>query len=128
MYDEIKCKYPLPRTPKSLQGGLFQTKDLENLLEIYTIARNGKLIHHVTKLVSVPEKKRPFYGKPEWKRPWGKYFGSMKEVPVKDVTVPYHGDINFYTHTGSHEKKNFKWYEYVARFTHGKVEYIKRVK
>ncbi len=128
MYDEIKCEYPLPRTPKSLQRGLFQTRDFDNMLDRYTIKKDRTLIHHITKLVSVPEKKRPFYGKLEWKEPWGKFFGSMKKVPVKKVVVPFHGDITFYTCTGSHEKKNFKWYEYIARFTHKKVEYIKRVK
>ncbi len=42
-------------------------------------------------------------------------------------TITYHGDINFYTSTGSHEDKTFKWYEYVARFTNGKVENIKKI-
>lgn len=127
-YDEIKCEYKLARAPKEVQHGIFQTKNFERLLNEYTITQDGRLIHHITKFIQVPEKKRPFYGKPEWKQPWGRFAGSMKRVHVKSVVLPYHGDIQFYTSTGSHDKKDFRWYEYIARFTHGKVEYIKRVK
>jgi len=46
----------------------------------------------------------------------------------KRKTISFHGDITFYTCTGEHKTKDFKWYQYVARFTHGKLEYIKKVK
>lgn len=40
----------------------------------------------------------------------------------------YHGDIKFYTSTGSHNNNSFKWYEYKARFTEGKLKWIRRIK
>jgi len=46
----------------------------------------------------------------------------------EDKIIPYHGDIIFYTSTGNHEDKTYQWHEYLAHFTHGKLEYIKKVK
>ncbi len=43
-------------------------------------------------------------------------------------TILYHGDIIFYTFTGNHEDKTYKWHEFIARFTNGKLQYIKKVK
>jgi hypothetical protein len=39
--------------------------------------------------------------------------------PDRDVEWPLHGDIRFYT------SKSKEWIEYVARFTHGQVEWIR---
>lgn len=42
MYDEVKCKYPLPgiTVPEAIN---FQTKDLDCALARYKISRKGKL-------------------------------------------------------------------------------------
>ena len=45
MYDDIVCKYPLP-LPEDTKGYVpdrFQTKDLENLLNLYEIREDGTL-------------------------------------------------------------------------------------
>ena len=39
----------------------------------------------------------------------------------------YHGDITFYTFIENPKDKKLKWCEYIARFTNGKLEYIKRI-
>jgi len=38
---------------------------------------------------------------------------------------PYHGDIIFYTCIENPKNKKLIWYEYVARFTSGRLENIK---
>ena len=45
MYDDIVCKYPLPlpEDPKGYVPDRFQTKDLENLLNLYEIRDDGTL-------------------------------------------------------------------------------------
>jgi hypothetical protein len=46
MFDEIKCEYPLP--DPEVQDHVFQTKDFENLMERYTITKEGRLIFNQT--------------------------------------------------------------------------------
>ncbi len=47
MFDYIVCRYPLPGKAPSFikKGHMFQTKDLECLLETYIISSNGRLSH-----------------------------------------------------------------------------------
>lgn len=125
MFDEIKCEYSLPEA--ALQDVLFQTKSLDRLMDRYTITRDGRLIHHTVRYELIPEAARPFYGKPEWEKPLLQFCGMFKGVSTGDVEVPYHGDIYFYTSSGAHTDNNFEWFEYQARFTEGRVQWIKRV-
>ena len=94
MFDTIYCQYPLPN-PRH-QDLDFQTKDLECLLDTYTITREGRLVQHV---------------KPGW-----------IERLERDIEWPLHGDIRIYTSLKAEEPS---WIEYVARFTHGRVEWIR---
>jgi|SRR3989344_9472597 len=96
LFDEIKCEYPLPKISETLRKGWFQTKDLGCNLDKYTITKNGNLILRKTK---------------------GK---------VRNVKIPFHGDIRIYTCTGSQENNNLKWYEFIARFTDGRLQWIKK--
>jgi hypothetical protein len=98
LFDTITCEYPLPVAEH--QNLEFQTKDLESLLDHYTITRDGRLV------------RRAGHGL------WGSRGG-----PARDVTWPLHGDLRFYTSTGEGEAR--QWIEYVARFTHGRVEWIR---
>lgn len=93
MFDTIHCEYPLPVAEH--QSLDFQTKNLECLLDIYTITRDGRLVRHA--------RRGGLWGAPE----------------DHDVEWPLHGDIRFYT------SKDKEWIEYVARFTHGQVEWIR---
>jgi len=51
----------------------------------------------------------------------------LRSIPVGDVDMAYHGDITFYTSIGSREEGNFEWFEYKARFTEGRLQWIERV-
>ena len=95
MYDHIHCEYPLPDA--EMQEKEFQTKDLENLMDYYTITKEGLLIHHVKKYELVPEEERPYYGTEDWdKNPLVQAFGMLKSIPVCDKYVDYNGDLIFY--------------------------------
>lgn len=97
LFDTIYCQYPLPN-PRH-QDLDFQTKDLECLLDTYTITQEGWSVQHA-------------------KRGWG------AERQVRDVEWPLHGDLRFYTSVKTEEPS---WIEYVARFTHGRVEWIRPI-
>ena len=125
MFDYLKCEYELPDS--SVQNESFQTKSLDSTLANYTITADGRLIHHAVKYESVPEEERPYFGTPEWEKPLGKICGSMTSVPTGDVEIAYHGDIRFYTSISARETDDYKWFEYEARFTDGKLQWIKRV-
>ncbi len=123
MFDEILCEYPLP--DEVVQGEIFQTKSFECLLDRYTITRNGRLILHQVRYETVPEEERPFYGKPEWEtKPFVRSLDCMRSVPIGDVEVSYHEDIIFYTSIG--DGPEHQWFEYRARFTEGRLQWIKR--
>ncbi|HEY4594677.1 MAG TPA: hypothetical protein VIJ61_19820 [Thermoanaerobaculia bacterium] len=74
----------------------FQTKNLECALFTYIITREGRLI----------------------RRAWNR--SGEKQNP--DVEWLLHGDIRFYTSVKTEEPS---WVEYVARFTHGRIEWIR---
>jgi hypothetical protein len=95
MYDTIYCEYPLPDARH--QALDFQTKNLECALFTYTITRDGRLV------------RRAGTG-------WG------KDIPDRDTEWPLHGDIRIYT---SVKTEDPSWIEYVVRFTHGRVEWIR---
>ena len=125
MFDEIKSEYPLPDSP--IQNESFQTKCLDCLMQNYTITADGLLIHHTEKYECVPEEERPYFGKPEWETSFGKLCGSLKSVPTGDVEIAHHGDVFFYTSTGSGETGDYEWFKYQARFTDGRLQWIKRI-
>ena len=125
MFDEIKCEYPLP--DPEVQDEVFQTKNFENLMDCYTITQDGRLIKHEVRWESVPEEERPYYGTPDWEKPFLRLMGSLKTVPVGDIEIPYHGDIRFYTSKEQEGADKHKWYEYCVRFTEGRVQWIKRI-
>lgn len=96
LFDTVCCKYPLPVVAH--QGLEFQTKDLERALGSYTITQDGRLIRH----------------------PYHRAGPGLD----RDIEWPLHGDVQIYTSldvpAGDRE-----WVEYVVRFTHGRVEWIR---
>lgn len=96
LFDTIHCEYPLPDARH--QDLDFQTKNLECALDMYTITREGRLV------------RRARHG-------WG-----AGAVLDRDVEWPLHGDIRIYTSVKTEEPP---WVEYVVRFTHGRVEWIR---
>ncbi|MGH9838551.1 MAG: hypothetical protein ACREEM_07195 [Blastocatellia bacterium] len=126
MFDELRCEYPLPNA--EMQDETFQTKSFDRAMDTYTITRDGRLILHQVRYELVPEEERPSWGKPEWDRTdLAKWAGSLKRVPVGDVEVPFHGDIRFYTSKANADGRIVGWFEYRARFTEGRLQWIKRM-
>src|SRR3954451_23376017 len=95
MFDTVYCEYPLPDARH--QDLEFQTKNLECALFTFTITRDGRLV----------------------RRAWRGWRG---DSPDSDVEWLLHGDIRFYTSVKTEEPS---WIEYVARFTHGRIEWIR---
>ncbi len=95
MFDTVYCEYPLPNARH--QDLEFQTKNLECALFTFTITRDGRLVRR-------------------GRRGWG------RDSPDSDVEWLLHGDIRFYTSVKTEEPS---WVEYLARFTHGRVEWIR---
>ncbi len=119
MFDYITCEYPLPH--KEVQDTRFQTKHLACRSNNYTITKEGRLIWNKVRHEEVPEKERPYYGKPEWdKKSWWGFFryrleGSMKTVHIADIDIHEHGSIRFYMDVKA------TWYEYKAIFEDGQL-------
>jgi len=93
LFDDVKCEYPLP--DREHQGREFQTKDLDCLMDHYTITREGRLIRHAR---------------------------TRRGGPSRDIEWPIHGDIRIY----DFDRERDEAIEYIARFTHGRVEWIRR--
>jgi hypothetical protein len=121
MFDEIKCKYPLP--DPEVQNKTFQTKHFENLMDWYSIDEEGRLIYHKASFDIVPEEERPYWGTAEWElKPIVRAFGSMKRIPEEDVFMEDFGDVlRMYT------IHNNIFYEYKMFFHKGRVSNIIRV-
>jgi hypothetical protein len=111
MFDYIRVEVPLPDQPINAEVDRekeYQTKDLENLLETYTITADGRLL-------------RTQYDY-EWTEDPSHFLGGgLYQIPgSKKVTeVPFHGDVRFYA-----GMKNNVFREYVARFTEGQLARI----
>jgi len=97
LFDTIYCEYPLPNP--EYQALDFQTKNLDCGMDTYTITRDGRLIRRARKGV---------------------------RGQVGEIECPLHGDIRIYTSLRNEDSpENRTWVEYVVRFTHGRVEWIR---
>lgn len=97
LFDTVRCDYPLP-DPR-LQDAEFQTKDLDPALEHYTITVDGRLVRQARRL-------------------------SGRAAVDRDVEWPIHGDVLIYTNDPDRERGLV---DLVVRFTHGRVESIRRL-
>jgi len=106
MFDDVYCEADLPPGhPESERS--FQTKSLCNCLDRFTITKEGRLIFHAVRYESSGERGR------------GLFSIGMTAVPTGDVDTEFHGDIELVARVGDH------LVEYVARFTHGALEWIR---
>ena len=98
LFDEVRCEYRLPNPAH--QGLVFQTKDLENMLDEYVITRRGRLVRT----------KRGF----------------LAPRPCR-VVCPIHQDLRIHDsiEVGPEERE---WVEYVFRFTEGRVTRVRRTR
>jgi hypothetical protein len=85
----------------------YQTKSLYRIMGRFTITKDGRLIHHSCRYVQDP------------KAPDGLF--KMLPVDKEDIDMEFHGDIYL---SGIREEELG---EYVVRFTHGTLEWIRPV-
>jgi len=127
MFDNIICKAPLPlpedigelKDLKIIWGEeVFQTKDLDNALEIYTIHKDGTLTfeEYDKEWVEYPKEERK-------KHFMGGYFKTNRQWTTKKT---YHGEIIFYNSYYC-DKKDY-WIEFKAKFTESKLSNIELYK
>jgi hypothetical protein len=143
MFDNliVKKKLPLTKELKALnidwENEVFQTKDLENLLDTYEITKSGKLKH--------------LWQEREWVKEEGGFFGGYLNVTREEWRdADFHGTINFYTAHTDNDRYNWDfisddpeqmtwddielivgndwWFEFEAYFTKGKLDEIKLIK
>jgi hypothetical protein len=137
----VKKKLPLTKELKALnidwESEVFQTKDLENLLDTYEITKSGKLKH--------------LWQEREWVKEEDGFFGGYLNVVREEWRdVDFHGTINFYTTHTDNDSYNWDfmcddpeqmtweeideivgndwWIEFEAYFTKGKLDEIKLIK
>lgn len=94
MFDNLICLAPLPNDPPIPRDD-FQTKDLDCLLDTYTITEDGLLLHA------------------RWN-----VEGELT-VPYHGLIRFYYGDWS------NDDQKMHAWYEYEAKFTDGKLVEIR---
>jgi hypothetical protein len=104
MFDDVHCEADLPPGhPES--GREFQTKSLLCCMDQFTITKEGRLVLHTFRYQPAGE---AMHGLP-----------LMDRIPVADVDTEFHGDIRLIATAGD------GLVEYVARFTHGTLEWIR---
>ncbi len=104
MYDDVFCECDLPDELRPEERH-FQTKSLYRIMDRFTITKNGRLIHHSARYLQDAN-------------PPG---GHLRMIPVekKDIDMYFHGDILL---SG---ERDAELLEYVVRFTHGQLEWIR---
>lgn len=122
MFDSIECNYPLP-LPLEVVDILpdvydqeFQTKDLENLLDLYYLNEDGRLYW----------RKRKY----EWKDDDSSFLKGYMDV-VEEEVIPqdFHGILNFYCYETVYASESTTagidvTIDYLVKFTNGKLENI----
>ncbi|MEW6330667.1 MAG: hypothetical protein AB1560_04315 [Pseudomonadota bacterium] len=99
-FDTLRCDYPLP--DPEFQERTFHTLNFRCLLDHYCLGTDGRL-RQIHRKLNNPQ------GRP------------AARAPASEDTG-YHGDLRFHAKTATQAR-----IEYRARFTHGTVEWIRRV-
>ncbi len=108
--DNLKCEVELPGL--GLRPDLeFQTKLFGADIDL-TISRDGRLIEH---------RKKYEYSEKDKLSP-GSWFPKPRIIDLGDQDLEFHGDLSFYTSI-----KEKELVEYVARFTNGQLEWMRRI-
>jgi hypothetical protein len=119
MFDEVAV--PAALMPEGGEGEvILQTKEFDCSMDRHRITPEGRLILVDTHLDLVLEEERPYWGKSEWKDPFWQACGSLRRVKDGEHDSGFHGDVKMIGGPVTCR-------EYVARFTHGQLEYIKAV-
>lgn len=124
MFDWVHCDYPLPGKPEGLRLS-FQTKDLDNQMDTYTITAEGRLLKRCVEWEDTPADELPYKDEPEGS--FARLFGCMREKSAEIVDTNYHGDLIFYSEDETADREMpLPWYEYTIRFTQGQVTEVTR--
>jgi hypothetical protein len=122
MFDSIQCNHPLPLPLEVVDifpdpyDQEFQTKDLENLLDLYYLNEDGTLYW----------RKRKY----EWVDDDNAFLkGYMDVIEEEMAPTNFHGVLNFYCYETIHENESSDKakdisIDYLAKFTNGKLENI----
>jgi hypothetical protein len=122
MFDEIEYRYKLPLESSKeidslgidLEKIRFQTKDLDNLLDIYVISEEGRFLHRKVNYKWIDDDNAFLKG-------------YLDEVSSEMVDTNYHGDILFYCYetVEKDSKRMALSIDYVARFTNGNLDNVR---
>ena len=121
MFDRIKSELPFPDADAEAVRNTedWQTKDLDCVMDEYTITASGRLMHDEWHYEEVPKAQRPH---PNDDGLMGLAGSLRREVDRPKVDLNFHGVLNFYAMT-----KDKRWIEYDAKFTDGTlVEFNRR--
>lgn len=129
MFDYVYCDYSLLSDPPPGDPRAFQTKDLENMMDVYRII-GGRLVKEIVEYEDVPLEERP--PPPSENASWIekiRYAGSDRRERSRSlVDDDHHGYIVFYTSTGQYGQEDYGWHEYRAKFTDGRLVEIVKIR
>lgn len=111
MFDFVRSEVTLP---DGFDGEL-QTKSFDSTLATILIKADGRLLIEEVQYERLPPKEGQL-GKP---LKLG-FLGELQRKSSRWRDINFHGDFSFY----GLDDKSGQWHGYVARFTHGELEYI----
>jgi len=121
MFDYVRCETPLPDG----FAGELQSKDFDCRMTEIVIRADGRLEIEDWEHESVPKAERPF---PDAEPGSIKALcGMWRRANRRWRDLNFHGDFNFYGSEGRHGTPEYVWHEYIARFTDGRLAYIRDV-
>jgi hypothetical protein len=106
MYDTVVFEGDLPKGVMPSDDG-FETKSLFRIMAHFTITRDGRLIHNRRRYLEVT---RPSGG-----------FITFTPPEESDMDMNFHGDIVLSSFKENNQAT------YVARFTHGTLEWVRSI-
>lgn len=113
MFDYVRSQIALP---DGFTGQL-QCKDFDCELAVVEIREDGTLWIERFDHEIVPLAERPYPDADDWRA----IIGMIRRSNDRWEQIPFHGEMNFYGGEGK------DWHEYVARFTDGKLAFIRSI-
>ena len=116
MFDNLRVKVPLPGEHPFTAETVFQTKCLACEMNNYVIEEDGRLMERMGRYEEVPKAERPY----PTVNDIFEFCGSVRFVEEgwREVWPAVTRTVNFYISQGD------TWYEWLATYTHGKLEEI----
>lgn len=121
MFDDIVCKYPLPlpEDTKGFKPDRFQTKDLDNALDLYEIREDGTFWLY--------ECEREYTGGDPNGVTFSEKFGQVKEINKRWTHVKLNKTINMYAYQHGEGEYDY-WVEFEVEFVDGIINNITLLK